>query len=84
MSRPVVALVGRTNVGKSTLLNRIVGERYAVVDDRPHVTRDRLIVPVTWGERELLVVDTGGWGLDAVSGMDLKVRQQAELRDFPG
>ena len=79
MSRPVVALVGRTNVGKSTLLNRIVGERYAVVDDRPHVTRDRLIVPVVWEEREMLVVDTGGWGLDAVSGLDLKVRQQAEL-----
>jgi GTP-binding protein len=79
MSRPVVALVGRTNVGKSTLLNRILGERYAVVDDRPHVTRDRLIVPVEWGGRELIVVDTGGWGLDAVAGMELKVRRQAEL-----
>ncbi len=79
MPRPVVALVGRTNVGKSTLLNRILGERYAVVDDRPHVTRDRLIVPVTWGDREMLVVDTGGWGLDAVSSLDLKVRHQAEL-----
>ncbi len=79
MPRPVVALVGRTNVGKSTLLNRIVGERYAVVDDRPHVTRDRLIVPVSWGEREMIVVDTGGWGLDAISGLDLKVRHQAEL-----
>jgi GTP-binding protein len=62
MSRPVVALVGRTNVGKSTLLNRILGERHAVVDDSPNVTRDRLIVPVTWGGRDILVVDTGGMG----------------------
>lgn len=79
MSRPVVALVGRTNVGKSTLLNRILGVRHAVVDDRPHVTRDRLIVPVTWGERDLILVDTGGWGVDATSDMDLKVKHQAEL-----
>jgi len=79
MSRPVVALVGRTNVGKSTLLNRILGERHAVVDDSPNVTRDRLIVPVTWGGRDILVVDTGGWGLDAVSELQLKVKHQAEL-----
>ena len=79
MSRPVVALVGRTNVGKSTLLNRILGERHAVVDDSPNVTRDRLIVPVTWGGRDILVVDTGGWGLDAVSELELKVKHQAEL-----
>ncbi len=79
MSRPVVALVGRTNVGKSTLLNRIVGSRYAVVDDQPHVTRDRLIVPVSWGDRDLVIVDTGGWGLDAGSAMDVKVKQQAEI-----
>jgi GTPase len=79
MSRPVVALVGRTNVGKSTLLNRILGERHAVVDDRPHVTRDRLMVPVTWGERDFVVVDTGGWGLENVSELDAKVRHQAEL-----
>ena len=79
MSRPVVALVGRTNVGKSTLLNRILGVRHAVVDDRPNVTRDRLIVPVTWGGRDIMVVDTGGWGPDAVSAIDLKVKHQAEL-----
>ena len=79
MSRSVVALVGRTNVGKSTLLNRILGKRYAVVDDKPNVTRDRLIVPVSWGGRELTVVDTGGWGLDAASELDLKVRHQAEV-----
>jgi len=79
MSRPVVALVGRTNVGKSTLLNRIVGQRHAVVDDQPNVTRDRLFVPVTWNGRDMIVVDTGGWGLDAESGIGAKVKRQAEL-----
>ncbi len=78
MSRPVVALVGRTNVGKSTLLNRILGERHAVVDDRPNVTRDRIIVPTMMGGRDVLVVDTGGWGMDSASELDLKVRHQAE------
>lgn len=82
MPRPVVALVGRTNVGKSTLLNRILGVRHAVVDDRPNVTRDRLIVPVMWGGRELTVVDTGGWGPDAASELDSKVKHQAELAMF--
>ena len=79
MSRSVVALVGRTNVGKSTLLNRILGERHAVVDDNPNITRDRLMTPVEWGGRQLTLVDTGGWGLDAVSALDVKVRHQAEL-----
>ena len=62
MSRSVVALVGRTNVGKSTLLNRIVGQRHAVVDDQPNVTRDRLFVPVSWGGRDMIVVDTRAFG----------------------
>ncbi len=79
MSRPVVALVGRTNVGKSTLLNRIVGGRYAVVDDQPNVTRDRLFFPVTWQGRDLTIVDTGGWGVDADSPIGSKVKRQAEL-----
>jgi len=79
MSRPVVALVGRTNVGKSTLLNRIAGERLVVVDDQPHVTRDRVFAPVTWAERDMLFVDTGGWAPVAESPLGLKVKQQAEL-----
>ncbi len=79
MSRPIVALVGRTNVGKSTLLNRIVGGRYAVVDDQPNVTRDRLFFPVTWQGRDLTIVDTGGWGVDADSPIGSKVKRQAEL-----
>lgn len=79
MSRPVVALVGRTNVGKSTLLNRVLGQRLAVVDDQPNVTRDRLIVPVTWGARDIAMVDTGGWGIDAGTALDAQVKRQAEI-----
>ncbi|MBN1855352.1 MAG: ribosome biogenesis GTPase Der [Dehalococcoidia bacterium] len=79
MARPIVALVGRTNVGKSTLLNRIVGARYAVVDDQPNVTRDRLFFPVTWQDRDVIFVDTGGWGIDTDTTIAPKVRKQAEL-----
>lgn len=79
MSRPIVALVGRTNVGKSTLLNRLVGSRVAVVDDRPNVTRDRVIVPYSLEDRDILLVDTGGWAGDAATALDAKVKKQAEL-----
>ncbi len=60
MERPIVALVGRPNVGKSTLFNRLVGRRLAVVDDRPGTTRDRLQAPCEWGGACFTVVDTGG------------------------
>jgi GTP-binding protein len=61
VSPPVVAVVGRPNVGKSTLVNRFVGRRDAIVEERPGVTRDRKELTVEWNGRSFLVVDTGGW-----------------------
>ncbi|MEU9129849.1 ribosome biogenesis GTPase Der [Kitasatospora sp. NPDC048540] len=75
---PVLAVVGRPNVGKSTLVNRIIGRREAVVEDRPGVTRDRVTYEATWNGRRFKLVDTGGWELD-VLGLDAMVAAQAEL-----
>jgi GTPase len=74
---PVVAIVGRPNVGKSTLLNRIVGRRAAIVEERPGITRDRKDVDADWLGRSFRLVDTGGW-LVRGSDLDAKVSQQAE------
>ncbi len=75
---PVVAVVGRPNVGKSTLVNRIIGRREAVVEDRPGVTRDRVAYDATWSGRNFVVVDTGGWEPDA-RGLAARVAAQAEM-----
>ena len=75
---PVLAVVGRPNVGKSTLVNRIIGRREAVVEDVPGVTRDRVAYDADWNGRELTVVDTGGWDPDA-GGRAERITRQAEL-----
>src|SRR3954462_14866937 len=75
---PVVAVVGRPNVGKSTLVNRILGRREAVVQDVPGVTRDRVPYETEWAGRPFVVVDTGGWETD-VRGLDQRVAEQAEV-----
>ncbi|MFM9377902.1 ribosome biogenesis GTPase Der [Gordonia sp. VNK21] len=74
---PVVAIVGRPNVGKSTLVNRILGRREAVVEDIPGVTRDRVSYPAMWTGRRFMVTDTGGWEPDA-KGLQQAVATQAE------
>ena len=75
---PVLAVVGRPNVGKSTLVNRILGRREAVVQDTPGVTRDRVSYPAEWAGRDFTLVDTGGWEID-VKGLDRSVAEQAEI-----
>ncbi len=75
---PVLAIVGRPNVGKSALVNRILGRREAVVEDVPGVTRDRVSYRAEWNDRHFTVVDTGGWEPDA-KGIDRSVAQQAEI-----
>ncbi|MET9198946.1 ribosome biogenesis GTPase Der [Gordonia sp. NPDC003585] len=75
---PVLAIVGRPNVGKSTLVNRILGRREAVVEDIPGVTRDRVSYSASWSGRRFTVVDTGGWEPDA-KGLQQAVATQAEL-----
>ncbi|MEV0946819.1 ribosome biogenesis GTPase Der [Rhodococcus sp. NPDC049939] len=75
---PTLAVVGRPNVGKSTLVNRIIGRREAVVEDIPGVTRDRVSYEANWSGRRFLVQDTGGWEPDA-KGLQQSVARQAEL-----
>ena len=76
--QPVLAVVGRPNVGKSTLVNRVLGRRIAVVEDVPGVTRDRIAYDATWRGRAFTVVDTGGWEPDA-AGLAARVAEQAQI-----
>jgi GTP-binding protein len=78
LEQPVLAVVGRPNVGKSTLVNRILGRREAVVQDVPGVTRDRVAYDALWNGRRFTVVDTGGWQPDA-RGLQAAITAQAEL-----
>ena len=75
---PILAVVGRPNVGKSTLVNRILGRREAVVEDVPGVTRDRVSYDASWNGRAFTVVDTGGWNPDA-RGLAERIAAQAEV-----
>jgi GTP-binding protein len=76
---PVVAVVGRPNVGKSTLFNRFVGKRQAIVEDRARTTRDRMYGDAEWNGRRFVLVDTGGLEVDPADPIELKVQEQARL-----
>src|SRR6188474_3528995 len=76
---PIVAIVGRPNVGKSTLFNRLVGGRTAIVEDRARTTRDRLYGDAEWNGRRFVIVDTGGLELDPDDPIEAKVQEQARL-----
>jgi GTP-binding protein len=77
-SRPVVAIIGRHNVGKSTLLNRLTGKRMAIVADMPGTTRDRIISTVVWQDREFTIIDTGGLIAEPSSSIDEGVNLQVK------
>ncbi|MDN5717792.1 MAG: 50S ribosome-binding GTPase, partial [Janibacter sp.] len=75
---PIVAIVGRPNVGKSTFVNRVLRRREAVVEDTPGVTRDRVAYDAEWSGRRFTLLDTGGWEIGA-EGIHLRVAEQAEV-----
>lgn len=79
MSKPIVAIVGRQNVGKSTLLNRLAGKRIAIVADMPGTTRDRVFADVSWQDTSFTLVDTGGLEVQPSSAISLGVKEQVEV-----
>ena len=79
MANPLVALVGRPNVGKSTFFNRVVGRKISITEDRPGVTRDRLYADATWAGKHFTVVDTGGIELKSEDIMWKEIAKQAEV-----
>jgi len=79
MSEPIVAIVGRPNVGKSTLFNRLTGSRNAIVDDEPGITRDRNYGYVEWAGQQFMLIDTGGYLPASSEIMDLAIREQIEI-----
>ena len=79
MSKPIVAVVGRPNVGKSTLFNRLAGERISIVQDRPGVTRDRIYADVEWLNYKFTLIDTGGMEPDAEDIILRQILNQAQI-----
>ncbi|GGF75356.1 GTPase Der [Paenibacillus albidus] len=79
MARPVVAIVGRPNVGKSTIFNRLIGDRLAIVEDKPGITRDRIYGISDWNGKSFSVIDTGGIEIDGDDAILKSIRVQAEL-----
>ena len=79
MSRPIVAVVGRPNVGKSTLFNRLAGERISIVQDTPGVTRDRIYADVEWLKYKFTLIDTGGMEPDAEDVILRQILVQAQI-----
>ena len=79
MAKPLVAIVGRPNVGKSTFFNKMAGKRISIVEDTPGVTRDRIFGECEWCGKQFLLVDTGGIEPTASEGILAHMRQQAEI-----
>ena len=79
MSKPLVAIVGRPNVGKSTLFNRLIGRRLAIVEDTPGVTRDRIYADAEWLNYTFTLIDTGGIEPESEDIIAKQMRRQAEL-----
>ena len=79
MSKPVIAIVGRPNVGKSTLFNKLAGERISIVEDTPGVTRDRIYYEIEWNGRAMMLVDTGGIEPKSDDPILKQMKNQAEV-----
>ena len=79
MAKPIVAIVGRPNVGKSTLFNKLVGQRISIVEDTPGVTRDRIYFETSWDKRDFVLIDTGGIEPESDDAMLIHMRAQAEM-----
>ena len=79
MAKPIIAIVGRPNVGKSTLFNKLIGERRAIVEDTPGITRDRIYGETEWRGKKMIVIDTGGIEPKTDDTILQKMRQQAQI-----
>ncbi|MEG0754584.1 MAG: GTPase, partial [Angelakisella sp.] len=79
MPKPLIAVVGRPNVGKSTLFNKLAGQRISIVEDTPGVTRDRIYAPCQWRAKDFMLVDTGGIEPNAGDIILSQMRTQAQV-----